>query len=418
MDAQAYRDLCSREHAREQTARKLHWQTTVVLGYNNIPLRMTPDGFDPAPILGDGSLTAANRERLILGGVKVIVWSPGIPFWTPSGEGLGGRAKVRFIQQQLEAVHRLPKLTEGQLQVARSAGDIRRINADGAVAVLLHLSGVSHLNDMAILREYYDLGVRMIHCGFQDWPETGPYADVVRYERPVAQIYHATRLNAHGIRTIEEMKKLGIVVDVAHLLPEGFDDVVSRLDGLPFVYSHGGCGALYACDRNFDDARIRRVAEHGGVYGIGVCMGPGVRDELRKAGPLNETVHPLLSERRAQRERELAAAARDVRDYVRLRYSEWGPWEERELLRLGAYVVKSGMSKTVSHMAYLRERFGPNVVGYGPDYENTFQHVLGLEEADKTPNLTARLLDEGFTPQDVQGAMGHNFMRVFDAILK
>ncbi len=418
MDAQAYRELAAREHEREQAARKLHWQTTVVLGYNNIPLDVTADGFDVSPILGRSCLCATNLERLILGGVKVIVWSPGIGFWKPSGEGLGGRAKVRFIQQQYEEVHRLPKLTGGQLQIARNAQDIRRINAEGGVAILLHLSGVSHLNDMAILREYYDLGVRMIHCGFQDWPETGPYDDVVKYGQPGKVVYHGTKLNAHGIRTIEEMKKLGIIVDVAHLLPEGFDDVVSRLEGLPFVYSHGGVGSLFVNERNFDDTRIRRVAEHRGVYGIGVCLGPDVRDEAKTGDPENEAKLRLISERRAEKEKQIAAQARDIRDYVRQRYTVWDSWEERELGRLKGYVVKSSMSKTVAHMKYLREHFGPEVVGYGPDYECSYQHVLGLEEADKTPNLTRALLDAGFTPQETQGAMGHNFMRVFETILK
>ncbi len=418
MDAERYRQMSAQERAREIEARELHGGTTVVLGYNNIPFRITPDGFDPAPILGHSPLCATPVERLLLGGVRVIVWSPGIPWWKPSGEGLGGRAKVRFIQGQLQAMHRLPALTDHRLRIARSAADIRRINADGAVAVLLHLSGVNHLNDLGILREYYDLGVRMIHCGFQDWPEEAPHGDTVQYDRPQARVYHGGHLNAHGVRTIEEMKRLGIIVDTAHLLPEGFDDVTSRLERTPFVYSHGGCGALYACERNFDDARIARVATHGGVYGIGVCLGPDLSEETARQASENARRHRLLAERRRAREAELAARARDIRDYVRLRYSEWGHWEERELAAMQGYPFKSSLRNVVAHMTYLRERFGADVVGYGPDYEFTWQGHLGLEEADKTPNLTRALLEAGFAPEEVRGAMGHNFMRVFDTVLK
>jgi len=417
MDCETYRRQASEISARESEVRALHWRTTVVLGYNNIPLKITPDGFDPAPILGEGSLCATNLDRLILGGVKAIVWSPGIPFWMPSGEGLAGRAKVRFVQQQLEAMHELPKLTDGLLRIARSASEIRQINEDGGIGVLLHLSGVSHLNDLGILREYYDLGVRMIHCGFQDWPDEPPDTDTVLYRDPVKQIYYPTRLSSHGVRTIEEMKRLGIIVDVAHLLPEGFDDVVSRLEGTPFVYSHGGCEALYVNERNFDDARIAKVAESGGVYGIGVCLGPDLRDELTRCDPENEHKHRLIAERRTRREHELAAGTKDVRKYIRLRYGEWDHWEERELARLRGYVVKSSLWKVVAHLSHLRETFGCEVLGYGPDYESTFQYVLGLEEADKTPNLTRTLLEAGFSPDEVQGTMGHNFMRVFDAVL-
>jgi microsomal dipeptidase-like Zn-dependent dipeptidase len=80
-------------------------------------------------------------------------------------------------------------------------------------------------------------------------------------------------------------------------------------------------------------------------------------------------------------------------------------------------VVKHSIGAVVAHMNHLRDTFGPQVVGYGPDYEMTYQHVRGLEEADKTPNLTRALLDAGWAETEVQGAMGHNFMRVFDAIL-
>jgi hypothetical protein len=118
-------------HEQELSARQLHWDTTVVLGYNNIPLHITEDGFDPAPILGHGSLCATNLERLILGGIKVIVWSPGIPHWTPDGRALRGREKVDFLQEQLRMVHLLADITGGQLKVARSATEIREINEAG-----------------------------------------------------------------------------------------------------------------------------------------------------------------------------------------------------------------------------------------------------------------------------------------------
>jgi membrane dipeptidase len=256
----------------------------------------------------------------------------------------------------------------------------------------------------------------MIHCGFQDWPEEAPAAETIRYDDPYRRVYHGTKLGPHGLRTLEEMKKLGIIVDMAHLLPEGFDDVVSRLEGLPFVYSHGGCGALTPNERTFDDARIAQLAAHGGVYGIGVCHLPDLRGWVAMDEE-NERKHTLIAEGRSRREQEMGASMSDVRDFVRQRYSEWNNWEELELGRLQGYVVKFSLATVVAHIQYLRDRFGPEIVGYGPDYEQTFQYVRGLEEADKTPNLTRALLDEGFSPAEVQGALGHNFMRVFEAIL-
>jgi membrane dipeptidase len=404
----------------EQAARKLHSQTTVVLGYCNIPLTITEDGLDPGPILGDSSLCATNLERLLLGGVKVIVWSPGIPFWKPSGESLTGRDKVRFLQQQLRTVHELPKLTEGLLQVARNAREIRQINESGGTAILLHLSGVSHLNDLGILREYYDLGVRMIHCGFQDWTGECSPGDPDFVTRVWDWIYHAGKLNEHGVRTIEEMKRLGIIVDMAHIRPEGFDDIVPRLEGTPFVYSHGGCHSLVPHWRNLTDSQIARIAEHHGVCGIGVYTHPTDIGTLVELDEQNKGKHARIAEGRQRRTEEIAASSATVRDYIRRRFSQthWQNWEERALARLKGFPFKGHIQEVVAHMKYLRDHSGPEVVGYGPDYEHTYGYLIGLEEADKTPNLTRELLAAGFSESETQAAMGHNFMRVFDAVLK
>jgi len=419
VNRQSFDELVGEHFEREERARKLHWQTTVVLGYNNIPLRITEEGFDASAILGNESMCSTNLERLLLGGIKAIVWSPGIPWWKPSGESLSGREKVRFFQQQLETVHELRKLTDGALQVARNVEEIRRVNETGGVAILLHLSGVNHLNDLGILREYYDLGVRMIHCGFQDWqdessapgsPDAGQHIEDLNY--------HSGRLNEHGVRTIEEMKKLGIIVDMAHIRPPGFDDIADRMEGTPFVYSHGGCHALVPHWRNLDDTRIAKIGESNGVYGIGVYTYSG-RGPKSGLDPENQAKHAAVSDGRTKRTEEIAASAGSVREFSRLRFDQesWGHYEERELARMKGYPVKAPISSVVGHMQYLRDNFGPDIVGYGPDYEHTYGYIGGLEEADKTPNLTRELLANGFSESEAQAAMGHNFMRVFEAVL-
>lgn len=416
MDEMRYRAIISKEQQHEMAARALHAETTVVLGYNNIPLKVTEEGFDPSCILGGKDLCATSMHRLILGGVKVIVWAPGIPFWNASWRALGGRAKVEFHKKQFEVMNELGKLTGGILQVARNTSEIREINEAGGIAVLLHLSGVCHLNDMGVLREYYNLGVRIIHCAFQDMPEDSESSDMLQYGVvPHERIHYGGNLNEHGIRTIEEIKRLGIVVDVAHLLPEGFDDVVARLDGIPFIYSHGGCGALYKNERNFDDRRIEKIAKNGGVYGIGVCLGPDIPREGKEE---NRQKLQMLSENRVIHEQEISIQAKNLRDYIRLRYSDWNCWEERQLAILKAHAPKMSIKNLICHMQYLKENFGPEIIGYGPDYESTYQYVRGLEEADKTPNLTRKLMDEGWFEAEVQGVMGHNFMRVFEKVLR
>jgi microsomal dipeptidase-like Zn-dependent dipeptidase len=71
-----------------------------------------------------------------------------------------------------------------------------------------------------------------------------------------------------GLRTLDRMDELGMLHDVAHLSPAGVDTLLGRVKR-PVVFSHGGVKG--ACDnvRNLSDAHVRRIADQGGVVGIG-----------------------------------------------------------------------------------------------------------------------------------------------------
>lgn len=77
-------------------------------------------------------------------------------------------------------------------------------------------------------------------------------------------------LKQFGFSCIDEMERLGIMVDVSHLNDEGFWDV-ARAAKKPFLASHSNCRALTAESRNLTDEMIRAIAESGGVVGLNFC---------------------------------------------------------------------------------------------------------------------------------------------------
>ncbi len=74
-------------------------------------------------------------------------------------------------------------------------------------------------------------------------------------------------LTAFGRTAVEEMNRLGILIDVSHLSDGGFFDVAT-LSSKPFVASHSNCRALVPHTRNLSDDMIRLLAERGGVAGV------------------------------------------------------------------------------------------------------------------------------------------------------
>jgi membrane dipeptidase len=79
-------------------------------------------------------------------------------------------------------------------------------------------------------------------------------------------------LTPFGRRVVRRMEALGMIVDIAHLSPQGVTDVLA-MARRPVVSSHGGVQATCKVNRNLDDGQIRRVAANGGLIAIGYWDG-------------------------------------------------------------------------------------------------------------------------------------------------
>lgn len=75
-------------------------------------------------------------------------------------------------------------------------------------------------------------------------------------------------LTDFGREVIRRADELGIIIDIAHASPAMVEDVLA-MTSRPVILSHGGVKG--ACDtaRNFDDELMVRMAEAGGILGVG-----------------------------------------------------------------------------------------------------------------------------------------------------
>ena len=72
-----------------------------------------------------------------------------------------------------------------------------------------------------------------------------------------------------GLAVLTKMEKLGILVDIAHASPALIDDIF-RHASRPVIASHTGVkGICNSGTRNLSDKHIQKIAESGGVIGIG-----------------------------------------------------------------------------------------------------------------------------------------------------
>src|SRR4029077_1438011 len=74
-------------------------------------------------------------------------------------------------------------------------------------------------------------------------------------------------LTAFGRDLVRESERLGVIVDLAHIHPAGFKNVV-ELTTKPLIVSHTNSRKFYDVERNISDEQIKMIGERRGVVGI------------------------------------------------------------------------------------------------------------------------------------------------------
>lgn len=165
--------------------------------------------------------------------------------------------------------------------------DVDRIPSGSSmspVGTLLTVEEGGVLNgSMERLHGLFDRGVRLITL-------TWNYDNCLGHPNHQDSEKNSLGLTPFGFEAVEEMERLGMIVDVSHLSDGGFYDVAKGARK-PFVASHSNARALCPHPRNLTDDMIRALAQKGGVAGLNFC--PSFIDE--KAGSTVEGMVAHLS---------------------------------------------------------------------------------------------------------------------------
>ena len=73
--------------------------------------------------------------------------------------------------------------------------------------------------------------------------------------------------SAMGLGLLEQMERLGVILDLTHLTDRGFWEACEHFNGVVLA-SHNNCRALVPHQRQFEDAQLEAIIERGGVVGV------------------------------------------------------------------------------------------------------------------------------------------------------
>ena len=246
--------------------------------------------------------------------------------------------------------------------------DIEKNSKEGKLSAMLTLEdGGVVFDDLAMLRNYYRLGVRMICLTWNyengvGYPNLLVNPDFVNSAVPnlLQRVDTVNGLTDFGFDYIQEMERLGIIIDVSHLNDAGFWDVFDSTTK-PFVASHSNARALCPVARNMSDEMILALAERGGVMGLNFCG-----------------------------------------DFLELHNKPNGPSRIRAM---------------VDQIKYIRDLAGIDVIALGTDFDG-INCELEIEDASQMNKLEEALYKEGFTTEEVEKIFYKNALRVYKEVLK
>ncbi len=264
---------------------------------------------------------------------------------------LDRRRALTWTVSVMSDLFRIEAESDGDVQVVRTARDLRRCLERGTLAAVLHIEGAEAIDTrLEALDVLYRAGLRSIGLV---WSRPNAFGHGVPFDFPRSPDT-GPGLTPAGERLVRACNRLGVLVDVSHLNEKGFWDV-ARISEAPIVATHSGMHALCPSPRNLTDRQLDRIAESGGIVGVNFHVG-----FLRADGD------PEAS---------------------------------------------TSLSEIVRHVRYAVDRIGVEHVGLGSDFDGA--HMPDdLRDVAGLPRLVDALLEAGLAEADVRRIAHENWERV------
>ncbi len=166
-----------------------------------------------------------------------------------------------YAMAEMNDVFGVADRSEGRFRVCKTVADVRRAFEDGAFASVFMFEGADPISwSLKELRVFYEAGLR---CLAPTWSRSTIFAHGVSFGGGLPE----TGLTDIGRALVHECDRLGIILDVSHINPAGFWDMIEESKN-PMVATHSSVRAISPHVRNLEDEQIRAIAKKGGTIGI------------------------------------------------------------------------------------------------------------------------------------------------------
>ena len=283
---------------------------------------------------------------------------------------------ARTVLEQIDIVRQIAEQHPDRVLAATAPGDVARARRAGKIAIFLAVEGgVGLENSLAPLRIWHAAGARLMtlcHNDTLDWIDSA--TDRARHGG----------LTKFGRAVVEELNRLGMIVDCAHVAPPAMHHVLDTTRA-PIVWSHSNAASLCAHRRNVPDDVLDRVPKNGGIV-------------------MATFIPSFLSSSRLGWEKQFEKGDRLDFHALKEAYDSTGR----------TCPPRATISHVADHIEYIARRIGMDHVGIGSDFFGSLHDTPeGLENVSRFPHLFAELIARGWSEKDLAKLASGNFLRVF-----
>ena len=254
-----------------------------------------------------------------------------------------------------------------------ATSDIRLAKRLGKTGVILSFQNTTAMeDDLELLTTFHELGVRVIQLCYMEANICGQGC-LERFDAGVTNF---------GLEVIEEMNRLGILIDLSHVGHRTTMDTIEASE-MPVAFSHANPHSLCGHPRNKPDEAIKALATKGGVIGATIFppfLPRGNDSTLEDFVTVVDYLADMIGI-------DHVAVGTDFTQDQGVPFFDW---------------LLTGRSKKEPALKL------DHPLKLPPD----------MQSAADFPNFTEAFLKRGYSEKDVRKIMGGNIMRLFGQVWK
>lgn len=372
-------------------AKRIHDKALTVDSHTDTPMWFEDEDFDFGKNNKSLNRSKIDIPRMEEGGQDVVFLASFI--------GQGERNEVGNLRAKnknseiIDNIYKTVEINKDKAGIALNPKDAYQLEKEGKRAFFIGIeNGYPIGKDISLVEENFNKGARYITlCHTRNNDICDSSTDTLEHNG----------LSDFGVAVVQEMNRIGMLIDVSHISDKSFLDVIEH-SKVPIIASHSCAKAICDNPRNLSDDLLLKLKDNGGV--IQMCI-LSAYVKTPPAQPIRDSLKNIVWKKFRSLTNE---SSEEERNELR---REWYSIDKTHP------AILANVTDVVDHIDHIVQLIGIDHIGIGTDFDGG-GGVKDCFDISEMGNITYELVKRGYTEEEIIKIWGGNFMRVFNDVIQ